>query len=264
MIKNLQCLLIMVSIVVISACGKQFSSPTMLDEIAGVWRAGGDGAMVTIIYVDKKLSLLVNDHSIPISPSEVDTENKTVNLNVTTQDGKPGVWTIRQLWNANKDAFNLQLTLHDGTQDDLTFVRKISTNDLNKLANAEAKNSPAAISESVAANESASTAPAEAELVLDEKAPSAESSTSQPATFSPSFDCAKVSTGPERLICSSQELAVADVKLAQLYKTALQNSTDKETLKRDQIEWRKTSRDACADSNCILSAYNTRIKQLTQ
>lgn len=144
MIKKLQCLFIMVSIVVISACGKQFSSPTLLDEIAGVWRAGGDGAMVTIIYADKKLSLLVNDHSIAVSPGEIDIENKTVNLNITTQDGKSGVWTIRQIWNAEKDAFTLQLTLHDGTQDDLAFVRKISTNDLNKLANSEAKNSPEA------------------------------------------------------------------------------------------------------------------------
>ncbi len=89
--------------------------------------------------------------------------------------------------------------------------------------------------------------------------------TQQPSSapaFSPSFDCAKVSTGPERLICSNRELAEADVKMSQAYKAALSASADKAALKDAQRSWNRTIRDACADVTCMLDAYNTRIAQL--
>ena len=83
-------------------------------------------------------------------------------------------------------------------------------------------------------------------------------------SFSPSFDCEKASSGSERLICSSKELSVADVKLAQAYKLAANVSIDKDTLKKEQNAWRKNERDACADIQCMLAAYQNRLIQLTR
>ena len=98
-------------------------------------------------------------------------------------------------------------------------------------------------------------------------APAAPTEVKEPVSsappFSPSFDCNKASSAAERLICSNRELAEADVKLAQAYKTALSSATDKDTLRREQNTWRKNERDACADVACMVNAYQQRISQLS-
>ena len=66
------------------------------------------------------------------------------------------------------------------------------------------------------------------------------------------------------MICSSRELSVADVKLMQAYKAALNNSQDKILFKKMQNSWRSTQRDACSDADCMLKAYNGRIAELSQ
>lgn len=82
-------------------------------------------------------------------------------------------------------------------------------------------------------------------------------------SFAPSFDCAKVSSGSERMICSNKELAAADVKLMQVYRDAVSRATNKDGLKKMQNEWRKTRRDACSDADCMLKVYNERIIELS-
>lgn len=100
-------------------------------------------------------------------------------------------------------------------------------------------------------------------------APAVVSQSSQPAQsssndFAPSFDCAKVSTGAERLICGNQQLSAADVKLSQVYQAKRERVLDKDQLKQQQIQWRRTVRDACSDSSCMLKAYQARITELSQ
>jgi len=94
-------------------------------------------------------------------------------------------------------------------------------------------------------------------------APAVQASQSPQANYSPSFNCGKASTNAERLICSSQELCQVDVQLAQAYKAARKNAADKESVKREQIEWLKTQRDVCSDTTSMLQAYQTRIAQLS-
>ena len=77
-----------------------------------------------------------------------------------------------------------------------------------------------------------------------------------------SFDCARASTDAERLVCSSEELSNADVKLASAYKQAHAIATDKDGLKRDQMRWRKFERDVCRDAACVLDAYRRRTASL--
>lgn len=81
-------------------------------------------------------------------------------------------------------------------------------------------------------------------------------------TVPPSFDCAKVSTISERLICSNNDLAAADVKLMQVYKEAALRSVDKDALKKTQNAWRKMKRDTCSDAKCIQDVYESRIIEL--
>jgi len=88
--------------------------------------------------------------------------------------------------------------------------------------------------------------------------------TDERVTWAPSFDCGKVSSGAERLICSNRELSAADVKLAQLYRIALNGSSNKDVVKREQISWLKTERGACSDVECMLKAYQNRIAQLSR
>jgi len=83
-------------------------------------------------------------------------------------------------------------------------------------------------------------------------------------TFSPSFDCAKASTGAERMICSNNDLAQADVQLAQAYKAALSKSPDKAALKKEQGAWIRSQRDACSDASAMLQVYQDRISQLSR
>ena len=262
-------------LVFVAACGDKSSSSSagILEEISGVWRAKGDGTMVSIIYAEKKIRLLFGDDSLPVSLGEVDNSNKTANMNVTLINGKPGVWTIRQIWDKEKTSFHLQLTLHDGTQDELSFVRKISADDLNKIANAEARTRPGSIGDAAKATEAVTTAAPPAQMqpapippVVVPVAEQAPIVPSAPAsiTWAPSFDCAKVSTGSERLICSSKELSEADVKLAVAYKAASNVSADKESLRSAQNAWRKNERDACSDIQCMLGTYQSRLAQLAR
>jgi uncharacterized protein YecT (DUF1311 family) len=265
----------LVLLVFVAACGEKSSSSSagILDEISGVWRAKGDGTMVSIIYAEKKIRLLFGDDSLPVSLGEVDNANKTANMNVTLINGKPGVWTIRQIWDKEKTSFHLQLTLHDGTQDELSFVRKISADDLNKIANAEARTRPGSIGDAAKATEAVTPAapPTQAQPVPTPPvvAPVAEQAPIVPSapasiTWMPSFDCAKVSTGSERLVCSSKELSEADVKLAVAYKAATNISADKDSLRSAQNAWRKNERDACSDVQCMLGAYQNRLAQLAR
>jgi uncharacterized protein YecT (DUF1311 family) len=90
------------------------------------------------------------------------------------------------------------------------------------------------------------------------------SPTDQPAVISPSFDCAKASTAVERLICSNNELAKADVQLAQAYKAALKQTTDKPALKHEQAAWLKGQRNVCTDATTMLQVYQSRISQLSK
>jgi uncharacterized protein YecT (DUF1311 family) len=276
---------ITLALAALAGCGEKPSG--MLDEISGVWRSK-DATLVTFIYADKKMRMLVGDDAMPVTLGDVDNQNRTANLNLTLANGKLGVWTVRQMFNKDKTSFNLQITLHDGSQDQLDFVRKVSSDDLNRIANAEARNQPGSVGGAAKAATAASPAPAAPATAA---APAPEPTTAslpqvpvaaaptvpvaaatvpdqippqvaEKTAFAPSFDCAKVSTGPERLICSDRQLAGADVQMAQLYRVALNTAPDKDALRAVQNAWRKNERDGCSDAPCMLRAYEKRISEL--
>ncbi|MDO5506391.1 MAG: lysozyme inhibitor LprI family protein [Pseudoxanthomonas suwonensis] len=243
---------------VTDAASTASAAPTMLADISGVWRAS-DGTMISIVYDDKRLRLLFGSDAIPVKVGTIDQQNHTTNLNVTLADGKPGIWTVSKVFDsADRAAFNLQITLHDGTQDQLSFVRKISTDDLNVIAAAETRIRAGSVSEAMAQpvvqQPTYNVEPASQPQHIE--------SDSAAISWAPSFDCTKASAGSERLVCSSKELSAADVALAQAYRSARAASIDKKWLQQQQNEWRKTVRDACSDVQCMLSAYEQRIAEL--
>jgi len=246
--------------------------PSIVEEISGVWRAT-DGTLMSIIFGDKKIRMLVGDIFIPVSLGDVDNVNKTVNMNVPLKTGKSDVWTLAQVWDKDKTSFHLRLTLGDGKQDEFSFIRKISTDDLNRIANLEARStegSVGAASKELATIATAApeaqhadpvpSAPAIPETVSDEG--SSQGQQAAAGTWSPSFDCAKAAVEAERLVCASKELSDADVKLARAYSEKEKIAADKAALKRSQIAWMKNERDVCYDTQCVLAAYQSRTGQL--
>lgn len=79
------------------------------------------------------------------------------------------------------------------------------------------------------------------------------------ASASPSFDCRKATTAVEKLICSNPELSKLDVSLAETYKEAV--SKDR-SIRDDQRAW-NAEKNKCADLDCLKSAYEDRISELT-
>lgn len=123
-----RCFLIAAFCLSFLSCTK--SEGNFLKEISGVWRAKTDGAMITINNDANKLMLAIGDNVIPATVGAIDNVNRTVNLNVALNTGRPAVWTLKQVWDKEHKTFYLVMTLHDGTQDELSFVRMISTDDL--------------------------------------------------------------------------------------------------------------------------------------
>ncbi len=93
------------------------------------------------------------------------------------------------------------------------------------------------------------------------------SETNNKKTHKTSFDCAKVTSDTEKIICSAPELAEADVEMASIYKGLLYSlpSTAKQQLKQEQMAWLKTRNQCSSVKNiigCIGDAYRSRIETL--
>ena len=75
-------------------------------------------------------------------------------------------------------------------------------------------------------------------------------------------DCSRTRTNVERLLCSSDRLAVADQLMAIAFRDAFHRTDRREDLLADQERWLKTVRDACNDVPCLMRAYEERTSEL--
>jgi serine/threonine protein kinase len=103
----------------------------------------------------------------------------------------------------------------------------------------------------------------EQSVVPKERAAAAQAATvpPPPVKFQPSFDCAKAGNNAERLVCSDSQLALLDVRMADLYRQGLTSVADTNEFSGEQVGW-LSRRDVCTDKECLLLAYNDRIKDL--
>lgn len=220
------------------ACAKPESG--MLDDVSGIWRLEDDGTMVAINRTKDGVALVVGDHALPVKVGAIDEENDTINLNIDIPGGKPEIWTVRKVWNEKHDKFHLVLTLHDGTQDDMDFVRKVSPEDLADI-NKKTSELKAALSgggssvankaeEVVAVNE-------ESEAPIAEKSEDVCSGIDQSNSFGMSE-------------CGSKKYEIADGELNRVYKQLMSSlgQDKKVAIKKEQIQWIKEKESKCSEA----------------
>jgi uncharacterized protein len=75
-------------------------------------------------------------------------------------------------------------------------------------------------------------------------------------------DCSRPKTNVDRLLCSSDRLAVADQMMAVAFRDAFNRTEDREALLADQERWRTQVRDVCNDVPCLMRAYQDRTSEL--
>lgn len=77
-----------------------------------------------------------------------------------------------------------------------------------------------------------------------------------------SFDCSKLISVQDQLICGDSELASVDKALATVYGRKMKVLANRTRLRADQRAWLRSSRNACADKACLLQSYHLRIDEL--
>jgi uncharacterized protein len=84
-------------------------------------------------------------------------------------------------------------------------------------------------------------------------------------SLGPSFDCAKATNRSEHLICSSPDLAVLDLAMANAYRDAAARAGTREhkaTLRGSQNHWLRRVRETCDNTDSLRGAYEQRIREL--
>lgn len=81
-----------------------------------------------------------------------------------------------------------------------------------------------------------------------------------------SFDCTKVSTVQEKMICADGTLSGLDDDLATLYRSVLKDATAKKAaeIQAEQKEWLRRDRNGCKTRECLAEVYRERISQLSR
>ena len=80
---------------------------------------------------------------------------------------------------------------------------------------------------------------------------------------SQSFDCGKARTATEKMVCADAELRELDEYLGRYYSAArIELAAGGSCLQADQVQWLKSTRDACRDGACLKAAYLNRLAEL--
>lgn len=120
----LMALILLLGISTLSPAYIEETKNQTLADVSGVWRGDTDGAMITISLSGKTKVLNINGSQIPVTVQSIDQDNHIVTLGVDLANGQQVSWALRQLFD-KEGRFTLQMTLHDGTQDSLSYVRDL-------------------------------------------------------------------------------------------------------------------------------------------
>ena len=113
---------------------KKEASLQLLNDVSGVW--SDSSTLVTLYYEDGQIQLVVDDTPILAKIGDIDPENGTVNVLVIKKiDNEEGIFTFKKKMNPEGTGFTLLFTAIDGTSEDLSFVRKVGTDDKNRINN---------------------------------------------------------------------------------------------------------------------------------
>jgi uncharacterized protein len=88
-------------------------------------------------------------------------------------------------------------------------------------------------------------------------------SAAPPGGTGPSFDCGRVHSSVNKLICATPDVAVLDRKLANDFNNAkYQGGSDGEALQAAEDAWLHDVRNKCTDAACLRTAYQARDAQI--
>lgn len=75
------------------------------------------------------------------------------------------------------------------------------------------------------------------------------------------LDCAKARTPVEKMICADKAVLALDGRMSGLYRRALDEGQEPETLRNTQRAW-LADRDRCTDRACVEARYRARVARL--
>jgi len=93
-------------------------------EVGGVWKADVDAAIVKIDLEGKQKVISINEHVFLVAIESTDNSDRIITLGVNNNSQKE-LWALRQVHD-NLRNFTLMITLADGTQDTLSYVRELT------------------------------------------------------------------------------------------------------------------------------------------
>lgn len=272
---------------------EQAKKSALLSDISGVWNPDDNSGLWMLDYVDNKFESVLGDNFMPVTVGDVDATNETVNLKLGGQDDQSHIITIRRIWDSAHTTFHLSATLWDGTQASLSFVRKVSSDDLNHIAQLEAASKHQAGQSSLASAVSAtqpqplaqstpSVAAMPANTASDSDTGTAsvatQAASSPPiqagsptpapsaagATYQTSFDCSTAGSVPQYLICHDQMLAASDLSLEKVLEYAKASARDQQAF-ADRVRKQRNYREShCRDVSCLTAWYQYESGVLTK
>lgn len=114
--------LLMVSGVLTLSLDPNLQQAAFRDDVSGVWRASHDGTLVTLRLNAEPASVDINGQSLPVTIGSYDDGNGIISFRL---QGNPAAEvTIRQISDGD-NRFHLLITLPDGSQDEMSFVRNL-------------------------------------------------------------------------------------------------------------------------------------------
>jgi uncharacterized lipoprotein YajG len=103
----------------LTGCSKSVN----IEDFCGVWRGDSDGAMVEINLESDTPSITINNQRFDVAIKEIDNDNHILSLKVNNSNI---TWSIKQVFeDKDHNKFTLDMTLQDGTNDSLSFVRNL-------------------------------------------------------------------------------------------------------------------------------------------
>ena len=142
---------------------------SVLEKLTGVWMNKEANETIIFTHNDNRLSFYVNDRAIPIRIGDIDESNKSVNIILL---GKiETIATVKWVPDGNtENTYHLLLTLPSG-QEEIYFIRRVSIDDMNRLAVSNAGGDNKNSANSVTPSEAEADAAADAAVAAGATAP---------------------------------------------------------------------------------------------
>lgn len=258
----------------------------LLEDISGIWR-GEPGGLLYLLREGDKAGLYVGDDGSVVRIGHIDLAQQSVNLVVPALGDTLVVWTLRKHTDNGPHGFHLVLTLQDGHQETLAFVREVSDDDRRHLAGLAPRLLAAGLlgrhvvggAGEVGAADAAAEAPgtgvdataaesADAAIARGEatKVGNADPEydwpvdTREGAMRVPRLDCEQPSSEAVQLVCSTPELKEMDRRMAGAVHNLLRTSKQPTAERAIHQRWLEDMSRRCVDMRCLRKAYEDRFR----